>query len=174
MKESIKYFFKLVWDACTSRAMGLQWRDGNQDWRYIPVEVREWQDENGEWCAAQQYLDFPDQPYYVCVAWSNGHHTPLPIALMDGQGPQSTLARFFNRFPRIFQRWHAALIDCAYYEHQFEAQDGHGFCVVIKDEPESGPPMGFSNAETAGEVARALNSVSQWRDIEEAWVVREY
>lgn len=123
MKESIKYFFKLVWDACTSRAMGLQWRNGNMDWHYIPVEVREWQDETGAWSAEQVYQDFPDQPYYVCVVWKNGHHTPLPIVVGDGDGVQGALARFFGRHPHLFPQWHAALTDAAYYEHQFSCRN---------------------------------------------------
>lgn len=86
---------------------GLQHKDCDGDWQDIS---------DG---------DFPDVPHYVCAAFENGRHIPLPLVLgEDGAGDTGPLQRavlgFMRRHTRqrgLWRGFYRALFECAWYEH---------------------------------------------------------
>lgn len=127
VKRDIGYTVKLI-GGIASGFDGLQYKAGDE-WEYTEWEQassRNWQ---GEYKASIKY-DLPDFPHYVCVAWKNRTHTPLPIIVEiddedEYENPiQNAAVKFlywlWNKMPFCPEPFREAVQACAYYKQQFE------------------------------------------------------
>ena len=128
LRTDLKYSLKLL-RGVASGYDGLQYQfDG--PWLYVPERVGWVRDEYGNYKSESQWLDFPDQPYYVCALWKDGSHTPLPIILgCQDDGAPSVQQFVVAVLESLAFRWHravsfgAAFEDCARYEHSFAEEE---------------------------------------------------
>lgn len=102
----VQYSTKVV-DCVLSGYRGLEWRTGCGEWE--PVEDDE----------------FPDNPYYVCAAFENGRHIPLPLVIgEESEYPfqNAVLCWIANHCDSrgLLRAFYQALTDCAYYDHDFD------------------------------------------------------
>lgn len=123
MFEDLKYTAKLVRGVLSGFDDLQRQVDG---WEYVEYTIRTTRDWRGERGGGISY-DLPDNPYYVCVAWNNRSHTPLPIVLdADSEYKlQNMVVRFLcwlHTRGLCGAAWEAATIACAYYAHQFEEE----------------------------------------------------
>lgn len=120
--QNIKYAAKLV-RGILAGYDGLQTREV-ESWEYVEfarAALRKW---DGSYSDS---VDFTllNAPFYVCVAWQNKNHTPLPVILGNGgeYPAQKFVADFFhwmwNKMPFCPEAWRAALMDCARYNEQW-------------------------------------------------------
>jgi len=95
-----------IWRGAWAGYAGLQWKDHWGDWHDIAHDPT-----TGQWEVA-------DRSYYVCVAWHNWTHTPLPI--VAGWGSASRVQRLAARILHwiCWPDMVAAVADCRSYQEQ--------------------------------------------------------
>ena len=124
--EDIKYTIKMMRGILSGfDDLQVKAEDG---WEYVEYKQFVSLSWDGKRSAGIEY-DLPDYPYYVCAAWKNHTHTPLPI-LIDAESEypiQNAMVKALHwmwtalgKCPAGFE---AAVVSCAYYERQFNDQD---------------------------------------------------
>ena len=113
MFDDLKYAAKVLHCVLFSEYQFLDRRIDGENWEAIGLRLEP------QYGGLYPHFDLEDTPYYVCARFSNGRHIPLPLLAGEYEndvGPLQRLALHAVRNRRVFQE---ALIDCAYYEHQF-------------------------------------------------------
>jgi hypothetical protein len=107
--QDVQYSVKVI-QSVLSGYCGLEWRTDDQEWEKIGED------------------EFPDLPYYVCAAFENGRHIPLPLLTGSGESEyplQEAVLRFLSKRCKhtgLLRAFYRAVWDCAWYEHDFEEE----------------------------------------------------
>jgi len=120
--QDIKYAAKLLC-GMMSGYDGLQVQF-NGNWEYIAFESTKKRKIDGSYVGSIEFEPI-ENPHYVCIAWQNKSHTPLPVVLDDAEYPiQKIVVRLFdflwNHAPFCPEAWRAALTGAAQYKSQYE------------------------------------------------------
>lgn len=123
--QNIKHAAKLVRGVLAGYD-GLQTHEA-EGWEYVSFSSTAARNWDGSYSGS---VDFAllNKPFYVCVVWKNGAHTPLPVILGDdSEYPvQKFVTGFFswlwNKMPFCPDAWRAATMDCARYKDQWLAR----------------------------------------------------
>ena len=128
VRDDLRYSCKLL-KGVVSGYDGLQY-PAEGGWYYVPERVGWTRDEDGSYISESHFLDFPDDPYYICVAWKNSTHTPLPVIIGPDDEGTLPIQRFVvTVLESLAFRWHrvrsfeTAFEACAYYEHWFSEEE---------------------------------------------------